>query len=291
MLDENFPNEINVNNILLELHVHVSVSLTLLFLVSLSLSHHSIIFTEEALSQPRSAAPSSSEREWLSQVEILTYAPPSRRLWMGPQFSFKAYTTSSVSPSGDHASGSSANALSSATILHTPSPPNTVIYSSSLNSPTSTGGVIDSSSHLPLPSHGAFRTGVQSSLSQNSLDNGNGRFGCFVATRVEEGGGGGTYSSEDVSLQLQSAVLFPSSENALLDLLSDPEPEMQNLTLASIHSEPLSMPTSSSHSMGKEGNSEQASVDPGEEKLISFMIKCFSKPCLLNNFNFCTVFW
>ncbi|XP_019848796.1 PREDICTED: breast carcinoma-amplified sequence 3 homolog isoform X6 [Amphimedon queenslandica] len=26
---------------------------------------------------------------WLSQVELLSYAPPTRRLWMGPQFSFK----------------------------------------------------------------------------------------------------------------------------------------------------------------------------------------------------------
>ncbi|XP_022648182.1 breast carcinoma-amplified sequence 3-like isoform X2 [Varroa destructor] len=26
---------------------------------------------------------------WMSQVEIVTYAPPHRRLWMGPQFSFK----------------------------------------------------------------------------------------------------------------------------------------------------------------------------------------------------------
>jgi hypothetical protein len=26
---------------------------------------------------------------WLSQVELLTYAPPTRRLWMGPQFNFK----------------------------------------------------------------------------------------------------------------------------------------------------------------------------------------------------------
>lgn len=31
--------------------------------------------------------------QWLSQVEILTHAGPHRRLWMGPQFSFKTYTT------------------------------------------------------------------------------------------------------------------------------------------------------------------------------------------------------
>ena len=29
--------------------------------------------------------------EWLSQVELVTYATPTRRLWMGPQFSFKTY--------------------------------------------------------------------------------------------------------------------------------------------------------------------------------------------------------
>lgn len=27
--------------------------------------------------------------DWLPQVETLTHAPPTRRLWMGPQFSFK----------------------------------------------------------------------------------------------------------------------------------------------------------------------------------------------------------
>lgn len=204
---------------------------------------------EEELSKPRSAAPS-SERDWLSQVEILTYAPPSRRLWMGPQFSFKAYTTSSVSPSSDPSSASSTNALSSAPLLHTPSPPNTVIYSSSLNSPTGGGGGGGIGSHY-LP-HSSFRTGVQSSLSQNSLDNGGGggRLGSVVM-RAEGG-------SEDVPLQ--SAVLFPSPENPLLDLLSDP-PEIQNLTLTSIHSEAMS-----SHCMGKEGTSEAGSVDPGKTK-------------------------
>ena len=60
-------------------------------------------------------------------------------------------------------------------------------------------------------------TGVQSSLSQISLDNGGsggnvgGRLGSgSVVTRVEAGGGEGA--------PLQSAVLFPSPENPLLDL-------------------------------------------------------------------------
>lgn len=29
--------------------------------------------------------------QWLSQVEIITHVGPHRRLWMGPQFSFKTY--------------------------------------------------------------------------------------------------------------------------------------------------------------------------------------------------------
>ena len=39
----------------------------------------------------------SDERDdrWLSQVEIVTHAGPSRRLWMGPQFVFKLYNTTS----------------------------------------------------------------------------------------------------------------------------------------------------------------------------------------------------
>lgn len=35
-----------------------------------------------------------TEGEWLAQVEILTHAPPPRRIWMGPQFSFKTYQAS-----------------------------------------------------------------------------------------------------------------------------------------------------------------------------------------------------
>ncbi|XP_031358137.1 breast carcinoma-amplified sequence 3 homolog [Photinus pyralis] len=33
-----------------------------------------------------------SDDRWLSQVEIVTHAGPHRRLWMGPQFTFKTYT-------------------------------------------------------------------------------------------------------------------------------------------------------------------------------------------------------
>eukprot|EP00731_Ephydatia_muelleri_P022445 Em0015g28a len=38
-----------------------------------------------------------TEGEWLAQVEILTHAPPPRRIWMGPQFSFKTYQASFTS--------------------------------------------------------------------------------------------------------------------------------------------------------------------------------------------------
>ncbi|XP_044749936.1 breast carcinoma-amplified sequence 3 homolog isoform X2 [Coccinella septempunctata] len=41
---------------------------------------------------------SQNDSHWLSQVEILTHAGPHRRLWMGPQFVFKTYTTASRVP-------------------------------------------------------------------------------------------------------------------------------------------------------------------------------------------------
>lgn len=34
-----------------------------------------------------------ADDQWLSQVEIVTHAGPHRRLWMGPQFTFKTYST------------------------------------------------------------------------------------------------------------------------------------------------------------------------------------------------------
>ena len=38
-------------------------------------------------------------REWLSEVELVTHATPTRRLWMGPQFSFKTcHAHPTVSP-------------------------------------------------------------------------------------------------------------------------------------------------------------------------------------------------
>lgn len=37
--------------------------------------------------------PDHTDDRWLSQVEIVTHAGPHRRLWMGPQFTFKTYTS------------------------------------------------------------------------------------------------------------------------------------------------------------------------------------------------------
>lgn len=34
-----------------------------------------------------------NDDHWLSEVEIITHAGPHRRLWMGPQFTFKTYAT------------------------------------------------------------------------------------------------------------------------------------------------------------------------------------------------------
>lgn len=42
--------------------------------------------------ESRQDDPDSDER-WLSQVEIVTHAGPHRRLWMGPQFTFKTYNS------------------------------------------------------------------------------------------------------------------------------------------------------------------------------------------------------
>lgn len=37
----------------------------------------------------------SSDEKWLSEVEITTHSGPHRRLWMGPQFTFKVFNPSS----------------------------------------------------------------------------------------------------------------------------------------------------------------------------------------------------
>ena len=174
---------------------------------------------------------------------------------MGPQFSFKAYSSStSVSPSNDPSS-SSAAVRSSSAILHTPSPPNTIIYSSSLNSPN---GVGSGGSHLLHSSSNKSR--AHSSPCQGSLDlMGDGRQGSARVKKVE----GVEQGEQDGTLQ--SAVLFPSPDNPLLDLLSDP-PEMQNLTLASLHSNSTPLSTLEGQA-GREDTVETGNFqDPGESK-------------------------
>ncbi|KAK5643923.1 hypothetical protein RI129_007768 [Pyrocoelia pectoralis] len=50
-----------------------------------------------------------SDDRWLSQVEIVTHAGPHRRLWMGPQFTFKTYTTNCSSLSLSEVQGIDVN--------------------------------------------------------------------------------------------------------------------------------------------------------------------------------------
>ncbi|XP_061503934.1 uncharacterized protein LOC1278696 isoform X4 [Anopheles gambiae] len=49
-------------------------------------------------SHQRESTPVDHDDRWLSHVEIITHAGPHRRLWMGPQFMFKTYSTPSGSP-------------------------------------------------------------------------------------------------------------------------------------------------------------------------------------------------
>lgn len=46
-------------------------------------------------SERKETKPFDFDDQWLSEVEITTHAGPHRRLWMGPQFTFKTYTTTS----------------------------------------------------------------------------------------------------------------------------------------------------------------------------------------------------
>ncbi|XP_063448819.1 BCAS3 microtubule associated cell migration factor-like [Mytilus trossulus] len=47
--------------------------------------------SKESLSSDHGVKDMDIEDQWLSQVEIITHIGPHRRLWMGPQFSFKTY--------------------------------------------------------------------------------------------------------------------------------------------------------------------------------------------------------
>ena len=167
-----------------------------------------------------------TDGEWLSQVEILTHAPPSRRLWMGPQFSFKAYQPSS--------SGSA----TSANILKTPSPPNTVIsYSSSLNSsniPVGSGGGI-ARGELLIPGLPGPATSTEGTRGRSDT----------------QGSQQSGYSDEE------SAMMFPTQENPLVDLL-----EPTDLALRTIHTSPLTMPTYGSG--GERELSDPPNLDTGQ---------------------------
>ena len=147
-----------------------------------------------------SAVPQGDDK-WLSQVEILTHAPPSRRLWMGPQFSFKTchhscFSSQSVSAQSSNMPPCSSSSSSSAACpIKTPSPPNTIIYSGSLNS-----------SSLPVHSAPLVSTRPTGLLDTNAME--------------------------------YTAVLVPSADSPLVDL-SEPL-DFQSLNLRSFDTHPLS---------------------------------------------------
>ena len=144
---------------------------------------------------------------------------------MGPQFSFKAYQ----SP-GNH--------LPAAFL--SPSPPNTVIYSGSLNSPSNTPAA---SGGLPSP-------------------------GTAMGERVRERADtqGRRQSGQEEDFAPHSAVLS-TTEPPLLDLLSEPL-EAQNLALKTIQTSPLPMPSLRSE-RGPDGmESGPPSLEPGQSVLL-----------------------
>uniref|UniRef100_A0A6P7FVH4 Breast carcinoma-amplified sequence 3 homolog n=1 Tax=Diabrotica virgifera virgifera TaxID=50390 RepID=A0A6P7FVH4_DIAVI len=55
-------------------------------------------FVKQDKVEVKSNKPDYNDEHWLSQVEIITHAGPHRRLWMGPQFTFKTYKTIAGSP-------------------------------------------------------------------------------------------------------------------------------------------------------------------------------------------------
>ncbi|CAH0561495.1 unnamed protein product [Brassicogethes aeneus] len=66
--------------------------------VPLPLSHDSLSYVMQEVQVYKKSRPDHNDDSWLSQVEIVTHAGPHRRLWMGPQFTFKTYTTTNGSP-------------------------------------------------------------------------------------------------------------------------------------------------------------------------------------------------
>lgn len=63
--------------------------------IQLPLSLENLSLVTHEISQFKVNKPNHNDDQWLSQVEIVTHAGPHRRLWMGPQFTFKTYNTTS----------------------------------------------------------------------------------------------------------------------------------------------------------------------------------------------------
>lgn len=63
--------------------------------IQLPLSMENLNLVSREISTYKNTKPNHNDDQWLSQVEIVTHAGPHRRLWMGPQFTFKTYNTMS----------------------------------------------------------------------------------------------------------------------------------------------------------------------------------------------------
>lgn len=60
--------------------------------VPLPLNQEKILLLSNDFPRMKKINADHTDDRWLSQVEIVTHAGPHRRLWMGPQFTFKTYT-------------------------------------------------------------------------------------------------------------------------------------------------------------------------------------------------------
>ncbi|KAF7285329.1 hypothetical protein GWI33_011122 [Rhynchophorus ferrugineus] len=64
----------------------------------LPVPHQNLLFVNSTIPLVKKKLENGNDDDWLSQVEIITHAGPHRRLWMGPQFTFKTYTTTNGTP-------------------------------------------------------------------------------------------------------------------------------------------------------------------------------------------------
>jgi hypothetical protein len=60
--------------------------------VPLPMSEDNLNLVAQSVPLYKKTKPDDNDDHWLSQVEIVTHLGPHRRLWMGPQFTFKTYT-------------------------------------------------------------------------------------------------------------------------------------------------------------------------------------------------------